>query len=65
MDREKRLPQMRWCLEIIQEMKEEEVWIGERCIASRLRVSSVCLSIIEDYDFVRAEDGTSSCDLSC
>ena len=63
----KRFPEMRRCFEVCQNMCQEVVWVGE-CgvtlfvVGSSITVGGCGSFIIEDDNFVDAEDGESASD---
>lgn len=48
---------MGWCFEVAEDVVEEEVWVRVCRVAVSLGRSDGCLAVVEDDDFVDAEDG--------
>lgn len=71
---EQGLAEMGWRFQVAQDVVEEVVWVGEAGVTGLVVAVVVAgafaflrglrLAVVEDYDFVDAEDGAGSGDLS-
>jgi uncharacterized protein YjlB len=51
-------------LEVAEDVVEEEVWVRVGCVTALLGGADGGLAVVEDDDFVDAEDGAGACDLA-
>jgi hypothetical protein len=62
---EQGFPQVWWRFEVAEDVVEEEVWVRVGCVAALLWGADGGLAVVEDDDFVDAEDGAGAGDLAC
>lgn len=61
---EQYLPEVRWSLQVAQDVVQEEIGIREGSVSVCLGLTLDDLAIIEDYNLVDAKYSTRACDLT-